>query len=227
MTIANALSQLESSLASRRVPRSWAVSFPTAGDAETLGDLIALIRHHSDPASDLAIRGLLELHSSSDPDPRTVVLVALAPRALRWRRRPRCDLDEVISELSGVICDPGSIDTLDRLYFRLISRANKRVDRLLAPGPCERYGTQPPEGSAQRTTGPDEVADQAIDRVALASFRDAVADAIGAGIMSASVWDHFVQSTLAGAVTQPNPRRYNTGHARRRLAPIVERSLAA
>ena len=71
------------------------------------------------------------------------------------------------------------------------------------------------------------MADDAINRVALAGFRNAVADAIACGAISTSVWDHFVEGALATSFGHRSSRRYNLRHARWRLAPIVERSLAA
>ena len=116
MTITTTLSELEQTLTHRPIPVHWAIRLRPGPADITVGDLLGAIRDHQRVvASDETIRTLLALPNATEPDPRTIVLLALTPRALRWRHRQTTDLDDVVSELTKVIWEPGPIESQDRL----------------------------------------------------------------------------------------------------------------
>ena len=234
MTLTTTIHQLEHHLTNQPLPKPWR-THPDLASNPTIGELIAVIRDYRHPiAGDRSIRTLLALPSGSDPDPRMIVIAALAPHTLGRLTAHQIDPDETLTELATVICDPGPIDHLDRLYNRLARRAASRTLRA-------RYGTC--HNNRQRThltdhdtlttiasrhsPAFDDPADLAIDRAALTAFRAAAEDAVDRGELSPVAWANYRDGILAHAFDSDTGRRYHTPTTRRRLAALVQQQLAA
>ena len=233
MTLTTTIHQLEHHLTNQPLPKPWR-THPDLASNPTIGELIAVIRDYRHPiAGDWAIRTLLALPGGGDPDPRMIVIAALAPHTLGRLTAHKIDPDETLTELATVICDPGPLDQLDRLYNRLARRAASRTLRA-------RYGTC--HNNRQRTHltdhdtlttiaahigAFDDPADLAIDRAALTAFRAAAEDAVDRGELSPIAWANYRDGILAHALHSDTGRRYHPPTTRRRLAPLVQQQLAA
>ena len=233
MTLTTTIHQLEHHLTNQPLPATWR-AHPDLATYPTIGELIAVVRDYRHPvAGDRAICTLLALPGGSDPDPRMIVIAALAPHTLGRLTAHQIDPDETLTELATVICDPGPLDHLDRLYNRLARRAASRTLRA-------RYGTC--HNNRQRTHladhdtlttiaahigAFDDPADLAVARAALTAFRTAAEDAVDRGELSPIAWANYRDGILAHALDSDSGRRYHTSTTRRRLASLVHQQLAA
>ena len=231
MLITATLTRLEHTYTDHRVPTEWTRQVADLDRYRTIGEIIAAIRAYRQiTESDQTLRALLTINDRHEPDPRTIVLIALAPMTLHWRGAPPADPNELISELGAVICDPGTIDHGTRLYGRLIARAMKRSerrrsDRHLDPNRSVIIDHRDLDQQADRDSG--NFANDVIDRVALGGFRAAVESAISSGDIPAAAWAVFLDGALAQSLELHSGHRHNLRNARRHLAPIIQRTLAA
>ena len=234
MTLTNTIHQLEQRATNQPLPAAWR-AHPDLANHPTIGELIAVIRDYRNPeASDRAIRALLTVPRRGDPDPRMIVIAALATHTLGRLTGHHIDPDETLTELATVICDPGPLDPLDRLYNRLARRAASRTLRARY-GTCHnnRQRTRLADHdslttiAARRTSAFDDPADLAIDRAALTAFRVAAEHAVQRGELSPIAWANYRDAILAHALDSDTGRRYHTPTTRRRLANLVQQQLAA
>src|SRR3954453_23493809 len=116
MTLASTLKTLERTLSCEPVPTGWTRRQPNLSAYDNIGTLIATMRnYHEADDSDSVIRSLLALPPGGQPDPRTLVEIAVTPQSINRLARRAVDADDTIAEITGVVCDPGPIDLDDCL----------------------------------------------------------------------------------------------------------------
>lgn len=231
-------------LSRRRLP--W-LDDPRLGGL-ALDEVVPTIRaYRSDVGrSDALIRTLTDI-GSADTDAMTVLVHSLAD-PLRSKLR-RSVTDEyratALGDLTLVIFDSmahGEPPRQDRLARRYLARAHNRSSR--AERRAHTHGTKSiatvePLGPGrliglqdQRTRGGDDVAAQAVDRVALAAFADAINRAIDDHVLTEQAWASFRDHRLGRVFTKPTRpatvhERAAAHRAARLVRPLAEQALAA
>lgn len=203
-----------------------------------LDELVTRIQHHQDApaASDVAIR----LAVAAGAEAHLVVLHALVPE-LRRRISRTATIEyhaDAIGNLALVLLDSDLSPT--GLAARLISRAHNRTLRSArsarSRGEGGRYAIAPcdPElldrTREWRQTDYPDIAEEAVQRVDLEHFGQAVREAIATGAVTETTWstyrDQRLRRTLAlGVGASTGAERVAAHRAARRLAPLVSTCL--
>ena len=229
-------------LGRRRLP--W-LDDPRLGGLPLCG-LVSTIRgYRSDVGrSDVVIRALTDI-GSADTDAMTVLIHSLAGPLRSKLRRSVTDeyRASALGDLTLVIFDSvdnGEPPRQDHLARRYLARAHNRSSRaerrahthgtktiatVELLGPDRLIGIQD-----QRTRGGDDVAAQAVDRVALAVFADAVAQAIDDHVLTEQAWASFRDHRLGRVFTKPSRpatvhERAAAHRAARLVSPLAEHAL--
>lgn len=231
-TLADQLARHARSISDRPLPPHWPTIDTRPADRATVGELIAIIDSFTNaPTADRLILGLLRLPAGGRIDPRTVLLIALAPR-LRTNHRnlPPAGYDDALTELATLLCEPDLIDTLrgrtglaDVLARRAGARHRRRQQAVLREHTrAHLTDYTAAEDHRYASTHPaDDLDEHVTNRIALAEFHTRVATAIVNDAFSAAQWNDFVDSVLRPAIGLPrtNPgRRPSPTHLRRALA---------
>jgi hypothetical protein len=216
------------------LPDQWCI------DLATLDDVVEAIRDHREhqERSDDLTRHLATT-ARTDQRAAVVVLYALAP--LLGARLGRAVTTEyrtdALTELAMVILD----SPLDgpRLAHRLVNRAHTRVYK--AARRVEQRGVvhiveiatvDPQRLMANPGTRALDIADGVTDRLALATFNDAVLTAVERGDLCASLWAAFRDHRLRRAVDSSHSpstgvQRKLASRAALRIQPLVDQYLHA
>ena len=231
-TLADQLARHASTISDRPIPPHWPIADDRPAGRATVGDLIADIDSFTNaPTADRLIVDLLRLPAGGRIDPRTVLLIALAPR-LRTNHRnlPPAGYDDALTELATLLCEPDLIDTLrgrtglaDVLARRAGARHRRRHQAVLREHTrAHLTDYTATEDHRYASTHPaDDLDEHVTNRVALAEFHTRVATSIANGATSAAQWNDFVDSVLRPAIGVPRTkpgRRPSTTRLRRALA---------
>ncbi|MGE0308163.1 MAG: hypothetical protein AB7Q27_20680 [Acidimicrobiia bacterium] len=238
-TLADQLARHARTISHRSIPPCWPQLDRDPDTRATVGELIAVIDSFtSAPIGDRLIAGLLGLPVGGRIDPRTVLLIALAPRLrANHRNLPTAGYDDALTELATLLCEPNLLDTLkgrtglaDVLARRAGARHRRRHQAVLREHTrAHLTDYTASEDHRYASTDPaDDLDEHVTNRIALAEFHTRVANSIANGATSAAQWNDFVDSVLRPAVGVPrnNPgRRPSTTHLRRALATHLNDAL--
>ena len=184
-----------------------------------LDEVVSTIRdYRSDVGrSDVLIRTLTDI-GSAETDAMTVLIHALAGPLRSKLRRSVTDeyRASALGDLTLVIFDsvasgePPRQDHLARRYLARAHNRSSRAERRAHTHGTKTIATVEPLGpdrliglQDQRTQGGDDVAAQAVDRVALAAFADAIARAIDDDVLTEQAWASFRDHRLGRVFTKP------------------------
>lgn len=238
-TLADQLARHAHTISDCPIPPHWPTLDHRTASRATVGDLIAVIDSFtSAPTGDRLIVGLLGLPVGGRIDPRTVLLIALAPRLrANHRNLPTAGYDDALTELATLLCEPDLLDTLDGrtgladvLARRAGARHRRRHQAVLREHTRAHLTDYTAvEDHRYASTHPaDDLDEHVTNRVALAEFHTRVATAIANDAFSAAQWNDFVDSVLRPAVGLPRTkpgRRPSPTHLRRALATHLTNAL--
>ncbi len=229
-------------LGRRRVP--W-LDDPRLGGIQ-LDDVVSTIRDYrvDSDRSDVVIRTLTDI-GSAETDAMTVLIHSLAGPLRSKLRRSVTDeyRASTLGDLTLVIFDsvangePPRQDHLARRYLARAHNRSSRAERRAHTHGTKTIATVEPLGpdrligiQDQRTRGGDDVAAQAVDRVALAVFADAVAQAIDDHVLTEQAWASFRDHRLGRVFTKPSRpatvhERAAAHRAARLVSPLAEHAL--
>ena len=238
-TLADQLARHARTISDRPIPPHWPTPDTGPNGRATVGEVIAVIDSFTNtPTADRLIVDLLRLPAGGRIDPRTVLLIALAPRVrTNHRNLPPAGYDDALTELATLLCEPDLIDTLrgrtglaDVLARRAGARHRRRHQAVLREHTRAHLTDYTAvEDHRYASTDPaDDLDEHVTNRVALAEFHTRVATAIDNDAFSAAQWNDFVDSVLRPAVGLPRTkpgRRPSTTHLRRALATHLNNAL--
>ena len=203
-----------------------------------LDEVVSTIRdYRSDVGrSDVLIRTLTDI-GSAETDAMTVLIHALAGPLRSKLRRSVTDeyRASALGDLTLVIFDsvangePPRQDHLARRYLARAHNRSSRAERRAHTHGTKTIATVEPLGpdrliglQDQRTRGGDDVAAQAVDRVALGAFADAVAQAIDDHVLTEQAWASFRDHRLGRVFTKPTrPATVHERAAAHRAARLI------
>ena len=231
---------------SRRCDRLGRRRLPWLDDLRLSGlpldEVVSTIRRYRSDVgrSDVLIRTLTDI-GSTDTDAMTVLIHSLAGPLRSKLRRSVTDeyRASALGDLTMVIFDSvanGEPPRQDHLARRYLARAHNRSSRAERRGHThgnKTIATVEPLGPDrlvglhdQRTRGGDDVAAQAVDRVALAAFADAIDRAIDDHALTEQAWASFRDHRLGRVFIKPTrPATVHERAAAHRAAAGI-RSLA-